>query len=104
MLAIIKRFMDATSLVTRILIGIVLAVVLVLVSPETAKQVGLLGTIFVNALKATAPILVFFLVMSAIANRQRDIQTNIRPVLGLYLVGTFGRRLDRGRCQLCLSD
>jgi serine/threonine transporter len=93
MLAIIKRFMDATSLVTRILIGIVLAVVLVLVSPEAAKQVGLLGTIFVNALKATAPILVFFLVMSAIANRQRDIQTNIRPVLGLYLVGTLAAAL-----------
>ncbi|ASP38478.1 serine/threonine transporter SstT [Bacterioplanes sanyensis] len=89
MLSIFQRFMSATSLVSRIVIGIVLAVVLVLISPETAKQVGILGTIFVNALKATAPILVFFLVMSAIANRQRGMQTNIRPVLGLYLVGTL---------------
>ncbi|GGY47618.1 serine/threonine transporter SstT [Bacterioplanes sanyensis] len=93
MLSIIKRFMDATSLVSRIVIGIILAVALVLIAPEAAKQVGILGTIFVSALKATAPVLVFFLVISAIANRQRDTQSNIRPILGLYLVGTLAAAL-----------
>ena len=49
----------------------------------------LLGDLFVGALKAVAPVLVFALVMAAIAQHQRGTETNIRPVLVLYLLGTF---------------
>ncbi len=53
----------------------------------------LLGDLFVGALKAVAPVLVFALVMAAIAQHQRGTETNIRPVLVLYLLGTFAAAL-----------
>ena len=77
------------SLVKQILIGLVLGVALSLVAPEAAKSVGLLGSIFVSALKGVAPILVFVLVMSSIANQQFEGQVHIKPIIVLYLLGTF---------------
>ena len=77
------------SLVKQILIGLVLCVALSLVAPEAAKSVGLLGSIFVSALKGVAPILVFVLVMSSIANQQFEGQVHIKPIIVLYLLGTF---------------
>lgn len=76
-------------LVKQILIGLVLGVALSLVAPEAAKSVGLLGSIFVSALKGVAPILVFVLVMSSIANQQFEGQVHIKPIIVLYLLGTF---------------
>lgn len=58
------------SLVKQILLGLVLGVVLALVSKPAAIAVGLLGTLFVGALKAVAPVLVLMLVMASIANHQ----------------------------------
>ena len=77
------------SLVKQILIGLVLGVALSLVAPEAAKSVGLLGSIFVSALKGVAPILVFVLVMSSIANQQFEGPVHIKPIIVLYLLGTF---------------
>lgn len=81
------------SLIRQILIGLVLGAVFALVWPDGAKQVGLLGSIFVNALKGVAPILVFVLVTSAIANQSMSTEMHIRPVIGLYLLSTFGSAL-----------
>lgn len=53
----------------------------------------LLGTLFVGALKAVAPVLVLMLVMASIANHRHGQKTNIRPILVLYLVGTFSAAL-----------
>jgi serine/threonine transporter len=64
--------------------------------------VGLLGTLFVGALKAVAPVLVLMLVMASIANHQQGQKTSIRPILFLYLLGTL-RGVDRGVVQLPLS-
>nr|VXZ91869.1 Na(+)/serine-threonine symporter [Klebsiella pneumoniae] len=58
------------SPVKQILIGPVLGVLLALVSKPAAIAVGLLGTLFVGALKAVAPVLVLMLVMASIANHQ----------------------------------
>ncbi len=58
------------SSVKQILIGPVLGVLLALVSKPAAIAVGLLGTLFVGALKAVAPVLVLMLVMASIANHQ----------------------------------
>ena len=59
------------SLVKQILIGLVLGVLLATVSKPAAVAVGLLGTLFVGALKAVAPVLVLMLVMASIANHQQ---------------------------------
>ena len=77
------------SLVKQILVGLVLGILLALVSNPAAIATGLLGTLFVGALKAVAPVLVLMLVMASIANHQHGQKTNIRPILWLYLIGTF---------------
>ncbi|MEE7531416.1 MULTISPECIES: serine/threonine transporter SstT [Klebsiella] len=81
------------SLVKQILIGLVLGVLLATISKPAAIAVGLLGTLFVGALKAVAPVLVLMLVMASIANHQQGQKTSIRPILFLYLLGTFAAAL-----------
>ncbi|MEI9482624.1 serine/threonine transporter SstT [Enterobacter cancerogenus] len=81
------------SLVKQILIGLVLGVALALISKPAAEATGLLGTLFVGALKAVAPVLVLTLVMASIANHQQGQKTNIRPILWMYLLGTFSAAL-----------
>ncbi|QUX94104.1 serine/threonine transporter SstT [Marinomonas sp. CT5] len=77
------------GLVLQIAVGILFGVVLAYVSPNIAMSTSLLGDFFVKALKAIAPILVFLLVMASIANHQQAQQTHIRPVIVLYIAGTF---------------
>ncbi len=81
------------SLVKQILIGLVLGILLAWISKPAALAAGLLGTLFVGALKAVAPVLVLMLVMASIANHKHGQKTNIRPILVLYLVGTFSAAL-----------
>lgn len=78
-----------TSLVLQILIGIIAGILLAVIAPEWAKNIAFFGALFVGALKAIAPILVFLLVAASIANQKRNIKTNLKPVIVLYLVGTF---------------
>ena len=77
------------SLVTQILIGLLAGIALALFAPEAAKGSAFIGKVFVSALKAVAPILVFVLVMASIANHKHGQETHIRPILFLYLLGTF---------------
>ena len=76
------------SLVKRIICGLIIGIVLGLVVPQ-ATALSLFGNLFVGALKAIAPILVLFLVMSALAKHQDGKQTNMKHIIGLYLLGTF---------------
>lgn len=78
-----------TSLVVQIFVGLVAGVLLALLLPQAVPHVALLGDLFIAALKAVAPVLVFLLVISAIARHQQGQPTHIRPVLVLYLVGTL---------------
>lgn len=87
------RRLTQGSLVKQILIGLILGILLALVSKPAAEATGLLGTLFVGALKAVAPVLVLTLVMASIANHQQGQKTNIRPILVLYLLGTFSAAL-----------
>ncbi|GEA50066.1 serine/threonine transporter SstT [Vibrio inusitatus NBRC 102082] len=73
----------------QILVGIVAGALLAVASPSTATSVGLLGSLFVGALKAVAPILVFILVAASIANQKKNQHTYMRPIVILYLIGTF---------------
>lgn len=83
------------SLIKRILIGLVIGVILALLIPGDSEGalgvasaiISLLGTIFVNALKATAPILVFFLVISALQNAKAA--KGMKFVILLYIISTF---------------
>jgi serine/threonine transporter len=62
-------------------------------SPDSARAVGLLGTLFVGALKSVAPVLVLVLVMASVANHRQGQKISIRPILLLYLIGTFSAAL-----------
>ncbi len=78
-----------TSLVTQIVIGLLAGILLAWLAPSAALSVAFIGKVFVSALKAVAPILVFVLVMASIANHKHGQETHIRPILVLYLFGTF---------------
>ncbi len=77
------------SLVKRIIIGLFVGIILALTIPDIARPIGILGSLFVGALKAVAPILVLFLVMSAISQHKSGQRTNMKSIIILYLLGTF---------------
>ena len=79
---------NSISLVKRILCGLVIGAILGIAVPQVSV-IGILGTLFVGALKAIAPILVFFLVMAALACGQEGGGKTMGRVVVLYLVGTF---------------
>ena len=100
---------DRLGLVMQIVIGLMAGVAVGAVTrafmpdapgvpqPEFVTYVGetgkLLGGMFVGALKAVAPVLVCFLLMAAVSQHRKGNPTNIRPILVLYLVGTFAAAL-----------
>ncbi|MBY6017508.1 serine/threonine transporter SstT [Ferrimonas balearica] len=92
MQSLIKRLTQG-SLVLQILIGIIAGIALASFNPAWAKSVALLGDLFVSALKAVAPVLVFILVASSIANQKPGQHTHMKPIVGLYLIGTFAASL-----------
>jgi len=85
---LIKK-LGSGSLVKQIAVGIVAGVILAQVWPQGASASMLLGTLFVQALKAVAPVLVLVLVASALANNGAGSGAKLRPIIGLYLVATF---------------
>ncbi|MGI9234436.1 MAG: serine/threonine transporter SstT [Woeseiaceae bacterium] len=89
---IIERITSG-SLVLQIGVGIVAGIFLSLISPETAAAAMLLGNLFVQALKAVAPVLVLVLVASAIANRRASHTSQMRPLVIMYLLGTVAAAL-----------
>lgn len=84
----IAKAWGSLSLVKQIIIGLIIGIILALVVPK-ATVISLFGDLFVKALKAVAPILVLFLVMSAIAQHKQGQKTNMKTVIVLYLVCTF---------------
>ena len=77
------------SLVQQIVIGLIIGIVLALAAPDKLSGITIFGDLFVGALKAVAPVLVFFLVMSAISQHKTGQKTNMKRILVLYLLGTF---------------
>ncbi|MDA0680269.1 MAG: serine/threonine transporter SstT [Proteobacteria bacterium] len=84
----IEKFFGG-NLVLRIAVGIVAGVVLAGFWPDAAKSAMLLGNLFVQALKAVAPVLVLVLVASALANQKAGHHADLRPIVILYLIGTL---------------
>jgi serine/threonine transporter len=85
--------LKSINIVNQIIIAIILGVVLALASPDLAMSFSILGSVFVNALKAVAPILVLVLVASSIANQKTNSEANLKPIVGLYLIGTISAAL-----------
>lgn len=85
----VPRLVLRTPLVTQIAIGLGLGILLALFAPAAAPAVGVLGDIFIAALKAVAPVLVMVLVAAAIAGHQSGQPTHIKPILVLYLLSTL---------------
>ena len=79
---------DRISLVKRIVVGLALGALLGFAAPGLTF-LSVLGTLFVNALRALAPLLVFFLVMHSLAQHKKGGSSNMGTVLVLYLLGTF---------------
>ena len=80
---------NSLSLVKRIFVGLIIGIALALTVPEQVSGITIFGALFVGALKAIAPILVFFLVMSAISGHREGTETNMKSIIVLYLLGTF---------------
>ena len=84
------RAYQRIGLVPLIIIGLILGVLFGSVMPDSViKFTNVFGTLFVGALKAIAPLLVFVLVIASLAQHQRGVQVNVRPTLMLYIAGTF---------------
>lgn len=84
---LLKKWNDL-SLVKRIILGLIVGVILGLVIPSF-QVIGVLGDLFVGALKALAPLLVFFIVMHSLASQKAGGSGNMKVVIVLYLLGTF---------------
>lgn len=83
----IRKYSD-TSLILRILIGMVIGAGLGLLVPG-AEWLAIPGNLFVSALKAIAPVLVFVLVISSLANGNKGFDRRFGFVIAEYLLSTF---------------
>ena len=84
---LVSRY-NSVSLIVRIVIGMIIGLILALICPG-AQWISLFGDLFVGALKAIAPILVFVLVSSALVQGQEKLDSRFALVLILYLVSTL---------------
>lgn len=81
------------GLVPLIVLALVIGTIIGVVAPSFGLSLGILDSIFVGALKAVAPILVFVLVLAAVSNQRIGADSRIKPIIFLYLVGTFSAAL-----------
>lgn len=82
------KYMEG-NLVLQIIVGIILGALVGFLFKDIAAPAAILGKLFVGALKAVAPILVFVLIATAIATKDKNSTANIRPIIILYIIGTF---------------
>lgn len=83
---------NRTSLIKRIIIGVILGLILGVACPKLSG-IAILGDLFVGGLKAVAPLLVFVLVANALSQHEKGQKTNMSTVIGLYLIGTLAAAL-----------
>lgn len=84
----VARAYYSVGLITRIVVGLILGAVLGVALPGWT-WIATLGDLFVGALKGIAPILVFFLIISAFARATSGLDRRFGSVVGLYVAGTF---------------
>lgn len=79
---------NSVSLILKIVIGMIIGAILGIALPQLTG-ISILGDLFVGALKAIAPVLVFVLVISALTQARSGIGKQFRTVVILYLLNTF---------------
>lgn len=84
---LIKKY-NSVSLIIRIVCGLIIGVILGLTLPGLT-WVGVMGDLFVGALKAVAPVLVFVLVSSALAQGVNRLDSRFGTVIFLYIISTL---------------
>ena len=89
MLTTIKKWVTGVALIKQIAIGLVIGIVIALFFQPVIPVVKIFGDLFVKALKGVAPILVFFLVMNAMAQKKENAENSIQPIIELYMIATF---------------
>lgn len=77
------------SLIKQIAVGLVIGILIATFAPGFIPVISIFGDLFVKALKGVAPILVFFLVMNAMASRRAGGDATMKPIIILYIIGTF---------------
>lgn len=82
------KWWHQSSLVIRIIIGLVIGVALGLIAPQ-AQWISIFGKLFVGALKAIAPVLVFILVASALSRAHKGLGSKFRTLIIRYVLTTF---------------
>lgn len=85
----IKSILSRVSLIKQIAVGLVIGICIAVFFPPAIPVVKIFGDLFVKALKGVAPILVFFLVMNAMAQRKEGSSGSMKPIIELYVIGTF---------------
>ena len=85
----IGRKYQETALIKLIAVGLVIGIILAVAAPQTVPVIAIFGDLFVRALKGVAPILVFVLVMNAMAQKNADASASMRPIVKLYVIATF---------------
>jgi len=89
LLSNISRKYRETALIKLIAVGLIIGIAIALYAPPLIPLVAVLGDVFVRALKGVAPILVFVLVMNAMAQRSIGTGTALKPIVRLYIIATF---------------
>jgi serine/threonine transporter len=77
------------ALIKQIAVGLVIGIIIAVFFPSVIPFVKIFGDLFVRALKGIAPVLVFFLVLNAMAQRKDESSGSMKPIIILYVVGTF---------------
>lgn len=85
----IKNILSSVALIKQIAVGLIIGILIAIFAPPAIPAVKIFGDLFVKALKGVAPILVFFLVMNAMAQKKEGTNDNMKPVIMLYVIGTF---------------
>lgn len=82
----IAKIFNSIPFIMQVVLGLVIGIVIALVYPYDKTIIPTFGSLFVSALKAMAPILVFVLVSSAIAGHNKGTKTNMKPVIAVYFI------------------
>lgn len=82
----IAKFFNAVPFIMQVILGLIIGILIAIVYPYDKTIIPTFGSLFVSALKAMAPILVFVLVSSAIAGHTKGTKTNMTPVIVIYFV------------------
>ena len=77
------------ALLKLIIVGLIIGIGVALIVPPAVPAISIFGDLFVKALKGIAPLLVFILVMNAMAQKKSDDSASIKPIIKLYILGTF---------------